>query len=116
MQEATPTEREIDMIKAIIDRFEGEYAVAEISCTEKIFFIDILCENFVSLPCQGDMIAIESIDDTMLSCENSALSESVLGLLDQLNKPVKCIIKICSDETVKRKERIDALASELFED
>ena len=116
MPEATPTERGTDMIKAVIDRFEGEYAVAEISCSEEIFFIDILCENFVSLPCQGDVIAIESIDDTMFSCENAALPDSALGLLGQLNKPIKCIIKICSDETGKRKERIDALASELFED
>lgn len=116
MLEATTTERGTDMIKAVIDRFEGEYAIAEISCSEEIFFIDILCENFESLPCQGDVIAIESIDGNMPSCENAVLPDSALELLGQLNNPVKCIIKICTHETSKRKERIDALASELFED
>lgn len=116
MPEATPTERGTDMIKAVIDRFEGEYAVAEISCSEEIFFIDILNENFESLPCEGDVIAIESVNGALLSCKDGYLTDSAHELLGLLCRPVICVIQLCPEETGKRKERIDALSSELFED
>ena len=116
MPEATPTERGTDMIKAVIDRFEGEYAVAEISCSKEIFFIDILSSNFKDMPSEGDTIIIESVNGVPVSDENGLVSFEARDMLIMLENPAASVILISREDTDKRRKSIEALAADLFED
>lgn len=103
------------MIKGTIDRFEGEYAVVEIAYNE-ISFIDILSNNFTILPSEGDIIKIESVDGVCVSDEDGFISNQVNELLKMLENPVLSTIFIDKINTDERKNSIEKLALELFED
>lgn len=109
------------MIQGIIDRFEGEYVVVEI--TPEIgssFMIDILHDNFDMDVQEGDVLKIYSVNNIDLTENNTCMSKDLKKsdvlkkYLAPLKKKVDCNIIVDKAATGERSEQMKDLISSIF--
>lgn len=109
------------MIKGIVDRIEGNYAVVEFNPPlGKAFCSDILMENFDGKIAQGDIIHIFSVNGIDLADESRCVykditkSEVLKKFLEPLQRKTPCTIEIDAKATQERSEQVKSLISDLF--
>lgn len=109
------------MVKGIIDRIEGNYAVAEFDPPlGQPFCSDILLENLTSKVAEGDIIHILSVngidltDDSRCVYKDITKAEVLKKFLEPLKRKVPCHIEIDHHATAQRSDQMRSLISDLF--
>lgn len=109
------------MVKGIIDRIEGNYAVTEFDPPlGQAFFMDISLENFTSKAGEGDVIHILSVngidlaDDSRCVYKDITKAEVLKKFLEPLKRKVPCQIEIDQSSTSERSAQMKSLISDLF--
>ncbi len=109
------------MVKGIVDRIEGAYAVVEFSPPiEQPFTSDIALGNFPQKVGEGDSIIIFEINGIDLSDESRCVykdinrAEVLKKFLEPLKKEVPCRIEIDQKATHERSSQVKSMISDLF--
>lgn len=109
------------MVKGIVDRIEGNYAVVEFTpALGEIFFTDIELSNLDQKVSEGDTLFIFSVNGISLDDESRcvykdiARGEVLRKFLEPLQKNVPCEIEINEKEKEGRSDAVNSLISSLF--
>ncbi len=109
------------MITAIIDRIEGNYAVAEFSPPiGQAFFSDILLDNLQEKVSEGDVLHIFEINGIDFSNQSACMYKDITraDVLKKFVEPLKsncpCKIEISHSESRERSSKVKSMISDLF--
>lgn len=109
------------MVKGIVDRIEGNYAVVEFTpALGEIFFSDIELSNLDKKVSDGDVLFIFSVNGISLEDESRcvykdiARGEVLKKFLEPLQRKVSCEIEINEKEKEGRSEEVNSLINSLF--
>ena len=109
------------MVKGIVDRIEGRYAVVEFTpVLGEIFFSDIELSNLEKKVSEGDVLYIFSVNSISLDDESRCVykdigrGEVLKKFLEPLERKVPCHIEISEKEKEGRSEEVSALISSLL--
>lgn len=109
------------MVKGIVDRIEGGYAVVEFAPPlGQAFCSDIAMGNFPEKVSEGDSIVIFEIngidlsDDSRCVYKDITKAEVLRKFLEPLKKEVPCRIEIDLKATHERSSQVRSMISDLF--
>ena len=109
------------MVRGIVDRIEGKYAVVEFNPPlVQPFCADILMDNFKCKVHAGDIVHIYSIngvdltDDSRCVYKDINKADVLKKFLEPLRQLADCRIEVDIQETGERSEQMKSLISSLF--
>lgn len=109
------------MVRGIVDRIEGKYAVVEFyPAHAQPIYMDILLENFPSKVQAGDVLHIYAVNGIDLTDESRcvykdiARAEVLKKFLEPLRQKANCTINIDAKQTNERSEQMKSMISDLF--
>lgn len=109
------------MVKGIVDRIEGNYAVVEfVPALGEIFFSDIELSNLDKKVSEGDVLYIFSVngidldDNSRCVYKDIARGEVLKKFLEPLERKIPCKIEINEKEKEGRSKEVNSLISSLF--
>lgn len=109
------------MVKGIVDRIEGNYAVVEFSPPiQEPLLVDINMENFGKKVSAGDVIHIFEVNGINLNDESRCVykdinrREVLQKFLEPLERVIPCEIVVDAKETEERSSSVKSMISGLF--